>query len=201
MLNPSPRLKKEAARIGCNPNHIILADLILSGYTDSEAYDIAFSEDIAKSAKSIIADRERELKSDGYKRAYEERRMANRSNTEPDDLRNKESVARELNKLITQTTDPKLRAELLMKLADLQQMKKDLTSLDDDPVQFFLPLACEKCPLLQNYNEFLAEKNRDLPPDKWDLEVRPDEMQRIIEQSDTDIRQMRKKERDRQKGA
>ena len=191
MLNPSPRLKKEAARIGCNPNHIILADLILSGYTNSEAYDIAFSEDIAKSAKGIIADRERELKSDGYKRAYEERRMANRSNTEPDDLRNKESVARELNKLITQTTDPKLRAELLMKLADLQQMKKDLTSLDDDPVQFFLPLACEKCPLLQNYNEFLAEKNKDLPPDKWDLEIRPDEMQRIIEQSHTIIKKMR----------
>lgn len=191
MLNPSPRLKKEAARIGCNPNHIILADLIICGYTESEAYDIAFSEDIAKSAKSIIADRERELKSDGYKRAYEERRMAIKSNADPDDLRNKESVARELNKLITQTTDPKLRAELLMKLADLQQMKKDLTSLDDDPVQFFLPLACEKCPLLQNYNEFLAEKNRDLPPDKWDLEVRPDEMQRIIEQSHTIIKKMR----------
>lgn len=191
MLNPSPRLKKEAARIGCNPNHIILADLIICGYTESEAYDIAFSEDIAKSAKSIIADRERELKSDGYKRAYEERRMAIKSNADPDDLRNKESVARELNKLITQTTDPKLRAELLMKLADLQQMKKDLTSLDEDPVQFFLPLACEKCPLLQNYNEFLAEKNRDLPPDKWDLEVRPDEMQRIIEQSHTIIKKMR----------
>ena len=41
MLEPSPRLRKEASKIGCTPNHIIMADLILSGYTEVEAYEIA----------------------------------------------------------------------------------------------------------------------------------------------------------------
>ena len=191
MLHPSPRLKKEASRLGCEPNHIILADLILSGYTEAEAYDIAYSEDIAKSAKQIIADRERELKSDGYKRAYEEKRNARKAITESSDLRNKETVARELNALISQTADPKLKAELLMKLADLQQMKKDATSIDEDPVQFFLSLSCEKCPLLQNYNNFLEDKNRGLTREKWEVELRPDEMQRLIEQAHEVIRSLR----------
>ena len=191
MLNPSPRLKKEAKRIGCKENHIILADLLLSGYTEAEAYDIAFSEDIAKSAQMIIADRERELKSDGYKRAYEDRRAARKYNADDSDLRDKEKVARDLNSLINQTSDPKLKAELLMKLADLQQMKKDLTGPEEDPVQFFLPISCEKCPLLQEYNRFLAGKNHDLPHDKWEMELRPDEVQHIIEVADGKVRKMR----------
>lgn len=192
MQNPSPRLRKEASRIGCDPNHIILADLILSGYTESEAYDIAYSEYIARSAKQIIADRERELKSDKYKRAYEDRRKARKYNSENTDLRDKETVARELNALITSTTDAKLRAELLMKLADLQQMKKDATAIDEDPVQFFLSVSCEKCPLLQNYNDYLERKNHDLPPEKWELELRPDEMQLVIEQAEETIMKARK---------
>ena len=191
MYNPSPRLKKEAKRIGCEPNHIILADLLLGGYTESEAYDIAYSEDIAKSAKQIIIDRERVLQSDGYKRAYEDRRESRKYTTESTDLRDREKVARDLNMLINQTTDPKLKAELLMKLADLQQMKKDASAVDDDPVQFFLPVSCEKCMLLQQFNEYLSEKNGSLPQDEWEIELRPDEMQRIIERSDEIIRKMR----------
>lgn len=184
MIEASPRLKKEAARLGCEANHIIMADLILSGYTEVEAYDIAYSENSAFSAKQRIASRERELASEGYKRAYESKKEARKVVSENSDLRDKETVARELNKLITITTDPKLKAELLMKLADLQQMKKDATAIDEDPVQFFLPISCEKCPLLQAYNDFIAKKNKELPKEKWDVAVRPDEMQRIVEAED-----------------
>lgn len=191
MLNPSPRLKKEAKRIGCSENHVILADLITIGYTEAEAYDIAFSESIAKSAKQVIADRERELKSDGYKRAYEDRSAARTFVADFGDVRDKETVARELNMLISRTTDPKLKAELLMKLADLQQMKKDAVPVDDDPVHFYLPISCEQCPLLQHYNRYLSERNRGEVREKWDLEVRPDEMQRIMDHADRDVRKLR----------
>lgn len=183
MLEPSQRLKKEAARLGCEVNHIIMADLVLSGYTENEAYDIAYSERVGMSAQQKISEREREYASDGYKRAYEEKRNTRKYKTEQQDLRDKETVARELNTLITSTTDPKLKAELLMKLADLQQMKKDATAIDEEPVRFYLPLSCERCPLLNAYNDFVAKRNKGKKQSEQDLTVRPDEMQRLIEQS------------------
>lgn len=188
MLNPSPRLKKEASRIGCKENHIILADLILSGYTEAEAYDIAYSERVMTAAKIKIAEREEVLRSEEYQRAFEDRQEARRYTTEAVDLRDKESVARDLNTLINKTTDPKLKAELLMKLADLQQMKKDASAIDDDPVQFFLPLDCERCPLLIAYNDYIAKKNNGKPFDEWEGRLRPDEIQRIIEQAEPVIK-------------
>ncbi len=192
MLNPSPRLKKEASRIGCKENHIIMADLILSGYTESEAFDIAYSERSMTSAKMKIAERESEMRSEGYQRAYEERSAAHKFSAEAVDLRDKETVARDLNSLINQTKDPKLKAELLMKLADLQQMKKDATGNDEDPVQFFLSIDCERCPLLTAYNGYIAKKNNGKPYEQWDRRLRPDELQSIIEQTDPDIRERRR---------
>lgn len=191
MLNPSPRLRKEASRIGCKENHIIMADLILSGYTESEAFDIAYSERAMTSAKLKISEREMELRSEGYRRAYEDRMNARKFSVEAVDLRDKESVARDLNALINQTTDAKLKAELLMKLADLQQMKKDATALDEDPVQFFLTLDCERCPLLVAYNDYIAKRNNGKPYEEWERRLRPDELQSIIEQSDASVRAAR----------
>lgn len=198
MLEPSPRLKKDAKRIGCDANHIILADLILSGYSDAEAYDIAYSENVSMSAKRKIESRERILASEQYKRAYEVKKTERKYNTEKVELRDKDSVVRDLNTLINQTTDVKLKAELLVKLADIQQMKKTASG-DEDPVQFYFPIDCDRCPLLIQYNAMLERRNVGVPRDKWDLEVRPDEMQRLIEQAEDGIKQMRKKERDREK--
>lgn len=195
MIEPSPRLKKEAKRIGCDTNHIIMADLVLCGYTEVEAYEIAFSENALSGAAQKIADRERELSSDKYKRAYDDRRNARKYTTESVENRDKDDVLRELNLMVSKESDTKMKADLLMKIAEIKQMKKDSASDDEDPVQFFFPIACEKCPLLKRYNEHLEKKNKGLPREKWVLEVRPDEMQRIIEQSDSDISGMRKKEK------
>ena len=195
MLEASPRLKKESKRIGCDPNHIILADLILSGYTEAEAYDIAYSENVALSAKWKIEDRERVLASEGYKRAYENRKHIRKYTTENVEVRDKDDIVKELNTIVNQAnTDPKLKAEILLKIADLQQMKKGISD-GEDPVSFYFPISCEKCPLLQQYNTMLAKKNAGLPRDKWDMEVRPDEMQRLIEQAGDDIRKMQRKEK------
>jgi hypothetical protein len=195
MLEPSPRLKKEAKRIGCEPNHIILADLILCGYTNAEAYDIAYSENVSMSAKMKIEERERVFASEGYKRAYEEKRNARKFATENVELRDKNDVVREVNNLINQATDVKQKADLLKILADIQQMKKDATSDDEDPVQFFFGLSCDMCPLLARYNEMLGKKYAGKERGDLEKEVLPDEMQRLIEQADNDIRKMRIKEK------
>lgn len=195
MLEASPRLKKEAKKIGCDPNHIILADLILSSYTEAEAYDIAYGENVSLSAKWKIEDRERVLASEGYKRAYENRKHLRKYSSENVDVREKSDIVKELNRIANQAgTDPKLKAEILLKIADLQQMKNAVSD-EEDPVKFFFPISCEKCPLLSRYNELLKKKNEGLPRDKWDMEVRPDEMQRLIEQAADDIKSMRKKEK------
>lgn len=191
MLDPSPRLKREALRVGCDPNHIILADLILSGYTDAEAYDIAYSEMIAASAKVKIDNRDRVFASEGYKRAYDSRKSARQVEVTAIEDRGKEDVLRELNDMATRERDVKMKAELLMKIAEIKQMKKDVTIDDEDPVQFFFPLSCVKCPLLEAYNDFIKKRNSTADEDEHDDPLRADEVQRLIEQADTRIRTMR----------
>lgn len=195
MLQPSPRLKREAAKIGCEPNHIILADLILIGYSEAEAFDIAYSEKVGLNAQQLIAKREEELASDKYKRAYDAKRETHSFSTDSIVSREKEDVLKELNIMASNERDTKLKAELLMKIAEIKQMKKDVISDNDDPVQFFLSIDCEKCPLLVKYNEYLALKNASLPEDKWDVSLRPDEMQRIMEQAEPVIKSAREKEK------
>ena len=64
--------------------------------------------------------------------------------------RDKESVVKELNILASQTTDPKLKAEMLMKLADLEGMKKQETNDEDSQIRYYMPLKCSKCQLYKS---------------------------------------------------
>ena len=62
--------------------------------------------------------------------------------------REKEDIVRELNILADITKDPKQKTEILMKLADLQQMKRDpVDDTEDNTVHYYLPLSCHKCSL------------------------------------------------------
>lgn len=61
--------------------------------------------------------------------------------------RSKQDIAKELNQLATQTGDPKLKAELLMRLADLEGMKKQETTEKEDKIKYYLPLKCSQCKL------------------------------------------------------
>ena len=86
----------------------------------------------------------------------------------------------------------KERADLMAKYNDIRnENKKDIKDPNNDPVQFFFPIACEKCPLLQRYNQFLKNRNEGKPRDQWDVELKPDEMQRIIESADRTIKNRR----------
>lgn len=62
--------------------------------------------------------------------------------------REKEDIVRELNILADLTKDPKQKTEILMRLADLQQMKKDpIDEVEDNTVHYYLPLSCYQCSL------------------------------------------------------
>lgn len=82
-----------------------------------------------------------------------------------EDNRTRGDVIRELNLLINKTTDGKLRAQMLMQLADLMAYKQNPhaeTEQSESHVQYYLPLTCEKCALYVEYGKFLKE--RKLPP-------------------------------------
>ena len=69
--------------------------------------------------------------------------------------RDKDDIVAELNTLVNATRDPKQKTEILMKLADLQQMKKDKTQDEEDnTIHFYIPINCYQCPL------FLANKKK-----------------------------------------
>lgn len=62
--------------------------------------------------------------------------------------REKSDIIRELNVLADCTKDPKLKSELLLRLADLQQMRKDpIDQVEDNTVHYYLPLSCYQCSL------------------------------------------------------
>ena len=52
-----------------------------------------------------------------------------------------------INKLIRSYLRGKDRADVLMKIADLQQMKKDENTEEEETVHYYLPLQCYRCSL------------------------------------------------------
>jgi hypothetical protein len=58
----------------------------------------------------------------------------------------KAELVRELTILFRNEKDPKLKADIGMKLADLQQMKKEQTE-QDEQIKYYLPLQCSSCAL------------------------------------------------------
>ena len=99
------------------------------------------------------------------------------SNPEQKNFRDKDDIVAELNVLATSVTDPKHKAEILMKIADLQQMKKEETvKSEEDTIHFYLPLKCNQCPLYTAYNEYRQQSG--------EKELAATEYQRIMEMTD-----------------
>lgn len=83
--------------------------------------------------------------------------VAGASLNQSDDVskRSKSDIVIELNKLASQTSDPRQRTDILLKLADLERMKEDKPVNEDDKrIHYFLPLkyptSCEDCALNPN---------------------------------------------------
>lgn len=59
----------------------------------------------------------------------------------------KEDTIRQLEDMYTIAADVKTKTEILMKIADLQQFKKEQTKQEEDQVRYYLPLKCSQCKL------------------------------------------------------
>lgn len=76
--------------------------------------------------------------------------------TEETENRSKADTIRELNKLATLTNDTKLKAEILLKLSDLEGWKKEKEQTQDDTIRYYLPLRCNVCSLYKAAKEGTA---------------------------------------------
>lgn len=178
---------------------MVLADLLSIGYSEEDAYTIAYPDDAMLNSQAKKSAMNEIIYRDKFKQLCDTRREKNASflsvenDAENLDLISAEDVAKEV--LLAAKKQPvgsKERADLMAKYNDIRnENKKEIADPNEDPVQFFFPIACEKCPLLQTYNEFIAKKNENKPRDKWVMEVIPDEMQRICEQADKRISKVR----------
>lgn len=62
------------------------------------------------------------------------------------DLRSKSGVLDALEEEANNTADAKQRADIIMKIADLQRMKNDEDKERESLVHYYLPLRCDVCP-------------------------------------------------------
>lgn len=102
------------------------------------------------------------LRSPDVKKYLDERRILLQDRVSESDKpksgrRDKDAIVSELNILADATKDPKQKTEILMKLADLQQMKKDTTKEEEDnTIHYYLPINCSSCEL---YARWKMEKD------------------------------------------
>ena len=85
------------------------------------------------------------------------------------DNRSRDDVIKELNTLIDRETDSKRKGDLLMKLSDLLNFKREQGEDNPDShVNYYLPLRCSECPLFQSYNQYRDNTHQqDLLADDW----------------------------------
>lgn len=73
-----------------------------------------------------------------------------KDNNDGNVLRSKEETLEELNRLASSTTDPKLKAELLMKIAELSNWRKEPQTEGSEQIKYYLPLKCTQCQLYKS---------------------------------------------------
>lgn len=187
MLDLSPSFKKQAKKLGATEQFVIMADLMAIGYSETDAYTIAFPENAALSAQQNRSIRENITTSAKFKKVYDERHSNIRSGvsvTIPLDemeLVGTDEVLKEiLRSAKQQPIGSKERADLYAKYNDIKKESEMSGNNMEDSILFAFPIKCYQCPLLHTYNEFRKENG--------DKEIRPVEMDRIIRLSDKIIK-------------
>lgn len=189
-MDVSKNLEDKAKKYGASVRDLIMADLVGIGYTENDAYAIAYNGMMPMQVYQIRDAREKTLKKAGYKRALSARLEQQGMNEQltidgEDELIDKRKTAKLImNAALKQPNDSKERIEGLMKYADIMGYKRDNEDIDaTENINFFFPLKCNQCPLLTAYNEAVSKKD----------EIRPVEMGRIIETAQPIMKKAKKK--------
>lgn len=172
----SQRLKKEAQKYSVPAQTLVMADLMSIGYTENEAYTIAYSDNASLSKQQNITIRENITRSAKFLQLLDDRRsQRGMTAAVPDgELKpqySKEEVASKLRAQIEMLPDgSKEKADVLMKYADLFAYKKEEKKAEEeDVIRVWMPLTCDICPYLKHYRDNEAgtgKKREESPEDK-----------------------------------
>lgn len=191
MLDLSPSFKKQAKKLGCTEQNLLIADLLSIGYSESDAFAIAYPENAALSINQRKNIQDSVLNSSKFKKVYEERRANIKSGVsvpipvDEIELVGTEQVLKEiLRSAQQQPVGSKERADLYAKYNDIKKESEQNSNNEQDSIMFAFPIKCYQCPLLHTYNEYRKENG--------EKEVRPVEMERIVRLADIIIKKATK---------
>ena len=132
------------------PEFLAMADLLLMGWSEMDAYIIAFSPSKAYD-KTFIKNRVKSIMSNPALKNYiNSRGLIMNSGKEKEinkeDFKplTKEEVLMQLQSLLRKSISPKERTEILMKISDLMRFKDEVATEDDSRV-YYMPRKCYSC--------------------------------------------------------
>lgn len=117
------------------------------------AYICSRKKSVSANNQSLVSMASRLINSEPVEAFLDAERGRKAALLEEADNRSKADTIKELNRLATLTTDTKLKAEILLKLSDLEGWKKEKEQTQDDTIRYYLPLRCNVCSLYQKAKE------------------------------------------------
>lgn len=163
----STTFTKTAKKLGVSEQFVIMADLMAIGYSENDAYAIAYPENATYSIQQNNSIRANVLKTTKFKKLLADTKqrlrdkMGDPSTIEDINLIGSDEVAKEI--LLSAYKQPqgsKERADLLSRYQDLINKRDEKTTTQETAMQFYLPVCCDKCPLMIKYKEQkMKEKN------------------------------------------
>lgn len=178
-MDLSKQKETEAKKLNVTPQYLVLADLMSIGYSEQDAYAIAFPENTALSPQQNSSIRTNVIESAKFRKLLEKRRSRVREGIaapvllDEIELVGTEEVLKEiLRSAKQQPLGSKERAELYAKYNDIKKENEQDIYDETESINFVLPLKCNQCPLLYAYNDYLKEHGQ--------TEVKPVEMGRIM---------------------
>lgn len=178
----------EAKKLKATTAELVFADLLSIGYSEEDAYIIAYPDDQALSLQLQRSNRKDIVGKTRFKQLCDIRRNKNSSYlSAPSDvldveLVGAEEVAKEI--LLSAKKQPlgsKERADLFAKYNEIRAKNEQVVEDSTDSINFSLPLKCNQCPLLYAYNQMLEEQGEN--------KMRPVEMDRVLRLADKIIRE------------
>jgi hypothetical protein len=176
MKGVSDKLLNKAKKSGVDWDVYIMALLVAVGISEKDAYYAVINKNSQSTDDYDMGQLRRILADNAYcylvtdlQKQYKRISRKNQQEQEEqdslpvsDELMSKEEVARELLKTASSMkAGSKERADVMMKYAELLQMKKDEVKDEEKLVHFYLPLTCRDCELYIKCEKEKESKRRN----------------------------------------
>jgi hypothetical protein len=162
MLDYSRKFKTECSKAKLDPQVRAMAELMVQGWTPQDAYIAvgfnkpALSDEYNKSQiEKYITDTDFNVYMESRRKSIKRgilKQYTSESEEEEEEVKVKlmtkeEILQQALQSALSLPVNDKNRVEILMKYADLAQMRKESVEAEDNTIHYYLPLTCNNCSL------------------------------------------------------